>query len=107
MASQLDASRSAQSDTQRKLDWQTAQLHRLQGKNVSTFDAEVQLCMDPAHSEMTAERDAIFASVAALKRDLTKVQEDANELGQDLKAARSGAPARFQIGTSAAAECTK
>lgn len=74
---------------------------------MSTFDGEVQLCMDPAHQEMAAERDAIFAGVAALKRDLTKVQQDALELGQDLHAAKAGGPARFRITAPGSSDCTK
>lgn len=107
MSAQLDASRSAQSETQRKLDWQTAQLHRLQGRDVPYNNGELELCMDPSHREMAAERDAIFAGVAALKRDLNKVQQDAIELGQDLKAAKAGTAPYSFTGMINSSDCTK
>lgn len=108
MTLQLDASRSAQTDAQRKLDWQASQLLRLRGHNVHNHDGTAQLCMDPAHFELAAERDAIFAGVAALKRDLSKVQQDALELGQDLKAAKlGGASPTSMMDVADASSCTK
>lgn len=107
MALQLDASRLAESEAQRKLDWQTSQLHRLQGRDVPFANGETQLCLDPSHQDLAAERDAIFAGVAALKRDLTRVQQDALDLGQDLQAARTGGPIRVTSEVPGSSTCTK
>lgn len=107
MAVQLDASRSAQSEAQRKLDWQTSQFHRLHGREVPIANGEARLCMDPSHSELAAERDAIFAGVAALKRDLARVQQDALELGQDLHAAKNGEAKRQVTEVPGSSSCTK
>lgn len=65
--------------------------------------------MDPSHFELAAERDAIFAGVASLKRDLSKVQQDALELGQDLQIARRGGalPPPMVTDLSGTSGCTK
>lgn len=107
MALQLDTSRSAQSEMQRKLDWQTSQLHRVQGRGAADTYEQVELCMDPTHREMAAERDAIVAGVAALKRDLTKVQQDALDLGHDLQAARNCGTVRLTSDVASTSSCNK
>jgi hypothetical protein len=108
MAQQLDGTRSAHAETQKKLDMQTAELRRIQGKAGSATSAGgSKTCCDPAHRELEAERDAIFAGVAALKRDLTKVQHDAMELGQDLQTAKSASGVKSYAPGAASSVCTK
>lgn len=44
-----------------------------------------QLCHDPKHTEVFGDRGSILEGVNALKRDLDRVQQDAKDLGRDIR----------------------
>ena len=87
-----------QAETQRSLDAQVAETRRLRQKLESSHGAFSTL--DAQHQALVEERNSILQGVGALKRDLNRVQQDAAELGEDIRLAKQ--PALATAGSAVA-----